>query len=353
MVPGVPLAICVPVPGTGSETFIRRHVEGLGPVAIVARRAGDAWATGLPTLWLDDLAAEWGGAAELAATRDFLGAHGVTAVLAEYLDVWVDLLPALAAGGRRVVARGLGYDISMRLREPWWVDRYREWANADAIVTVSEIGRRRLLDAVPLAEDLVLAAPCGVEVPAALPPRPPSATIRCLAAGRLVAKKAPHLTAAAFALAARDDPRLRLSMVGDGPLRATVDAVGAPLERLGTVAHEDLKALMRGADLFLQHSVVDPETGDEEGLPVAILEAMAHGLPVVATRHAGIPEAVVHGETGLLVEEGDVGAMAAAIARLAADPDERERMGAAGHARALERFSVEAELAALREVLGP
>ena len=62
---------------------------------------------------------------------------------------------------------------------------------------------------------------------------------------------------------------------------------------------------MEAADVLIQHSVVDPATGDEEGLPVAILEGMGCGLPVVATRHAGIPESVVEGETGMLVDEGD------------------------------------------------
>ena len=83
---------------------------------------------------------------------------------------------------------------------------------------------------------------------------------------------------------------------------------------------------MNGADVFVQHSITDSHTGDQEGLPVAVLEAMASGLPVVATRHAGIPEAVVEGETGYLVEEGDIGAMAGHIARLAEDHTLRSKM---------------------------
>ena len=78
-----------------------------------------------------------------------------------------------------------------------------------------------------------------------------------------------------------------------------------------------------------------------EGLPLAALEAMAAGLPVVATSVGGTPEAVVDGETGLLVDVKDAGALADALATIATDPDLRARMGAAGHARYEAEFRVD------------
>ena len=83
---------------------------------------------------------------------------------------------------------------------------------------------------------------------------------------------------------------------------------------------------MARARVFVQHSVV-AEDGDHEGLPLAILEAGAHGLPVVATRHAGIPDAVREETDGFLVDEGDVQAMAVAMYRLAQDAALAARMG--------------------------
>ena len=107
----------------------------------------------------------------------------------------------------------------------------------------------------------------------------------------------------------------------------------------GAQTHDFVIGLMKEADIFIQHSITVQETGDEEGLPVAILEAMALGLPVVSTYHAGIPEAVVNGSNGFLVEEGDVEGMADRIIALSKDLALRAEMGTSGWNRAKERFS--------------
>ena len=108
---------------------------------------------------------------------------------------------------------------------------------------------------------------------------------------------------------------------------------------------------MHRAAIFVQHSVT-ASNGDTEGFPVVIAEAMVSALPVVSTRHSGIPEGVVEGETGLLVAEGDVDGMGAALARLLADPSLAAKMGAAGRARALEKLDQNRARARLREILG-
>jgi glycosyltransferase involved in cell wall biosynthesis len=108
---------------------------------------------------------------------------------------------------------------------------------------------------------------------------------------------------------------------------------------------------MRESDCFIQHSITDEESGDEEGLPVAILEAMPAALPVISTRHAGIPDAVSHGVTGLLVEEGDILGMAGQIHDLGQDFLRRVAMGNAGWARARERFTWDQEKQRLQTLL--
>jgi glycosyltransferase involved in cell wall biosynthesis len=353
------LAVCVPVVGLASETFIRRHVEQLLPsrTVVIARRpapGGEAsWSTGAPTLWLDPLLDEWGGEPERAAVDGFLREHGVTTVLMEYLDIWLPFLSTFAGLGLTRVAHAHGYDVSSRLRDEHWRAAYRDYRDVDAVVAPSQHSRARLLD-IGLSPDLVRVVPCGVDVPTATT-RPARAGVDVLAAGRLVAKKNPLATIEACDRAARAGADIALTVIGDGPLmpavRQAAGRAAVPVQLLGARPASEVLAAMASADVFCQHSVVDPRTGDEEGLPVAILEAMAHALPVVSTRHAGIPDAVIDGETGLLVDEGDVDAMAAGLVALARDPALRRRLGAAGRARVQARFTWARERDALRRLL--
>ena len=103
--------------------------------------------------------------------------------------------------------------------------------------------------------------------------------------------------------------------------------------------------MLRAADVFVHPSRL-------EGLPLAILEAMAAGLPVVASSVGGIPEAVVDGETGVLVPPGDPSALAAALLRVLESPDKGAALGARGHARARAEFSLERMTERYRDLYG-
>ena len=107
---------------------------------------------------------------------------------------------------------------------------------------------------------------------------------------------------------------------------------------------------MREVRGFVQHSLVASD-GDCEGSPVAVMEAQLSGLPVVATRHAGIPDVVLDGESGYLVDEGDVAAMAAAIAKLIEDPALAARLGDCGRRRVQEGFTIDHHLNELSRLL--
>lgn len=168
--------------------------------------------------------------------------------------------------------------------------------------------------------------------------------------GRMQTVKAQPLLVQAFALALREQPalaeRTRLVLVGDGPLRAECETLVreagiAPLVWFSG-ERSDVPDVMRGLDCFVLPSLA-------EGISNTILEAMASGLPVLATRVGGNAELVAEGVTdgtGEIVPPGDVSALAAVIARWAADPARAAAAGHAGRRRVERQFSLQAMVAA-------
>lgn len=167
--------------------------------------------------------------------------------------------------------------------------------------------------------------------------------------GRMQTVKDQTLLARAFIRALKTKPefeaRLRLVMVGDGPLREQAQRL---LEAAGVAdlawlpgERSDVPNVLRGLDCFVLPSLA-------EGISNTILEAMASGLPVIATNVGGNPELVIEGKTGRLVPAGDFEAMADAIIGYARDPDRARTAGEAGRAEVERRFSMEAMVAGYR-----
>lgn len=151
---------------------------------------------------------------------------------------------------------------------------------------------------------------------------------RLLQACRLIEKKGLPTTLRAFAEFARDFPKATLTVAGEGPLLGQLQELARALgiadraEFPGFLSSENLRAQMDRAHFFLHPSELGAD-GNQEGVPNSLLEAMSTGLPVLATRHGGIPEAVTHGKSGWLVDEGDHAALAAALRDLANGPAAR------------------------------
>jgi glycosyltransferase involved in cell wall biosynthesis len=165
-----------------------------------------------------------------------------------------------------------------------------------------------------------------------------------LTVGRLVPQKGQRYLIGAMPEILRAHPRARLLIVGIGfleqQLREQVDAVGlgASVRFLGR--REDVAALMGAADIFVFPSLF-------EGLGVSLLEACASGLPCVVSNVGPLPEVVENGVTGVLVPSRDPGSLAAAVSRLASDPDLMRRFGKAARARVRRAFQIDRSIAQL------
>ncbi len=216
---------------------------------------------------------------------------------------------------------------------------------SEFVVAVSDFSRGLMVQKCPDSEQKIVRIYNGIEVddfkPVLVRDRQP---LRILSIGRLIEFKGfQHLIGAA-ALLKKQGVAIDLRIVGDGPMRAKLEAqiasegLSDTVTLLGVRTQEEVKRELAECDLFALASIFD-HAGASDILPTVITEAMSSSLPVVSTKVAGIPEMVVHGETGLLVEEKDDAALASAIAELARDPAKRGRMGQAGRARAEQLFT--------------
>lgn len=213
---------------------------------------------------------------------------------------------------------------------------------ADGHTAVSDAVRDAMIEVLGVPPDRVRTIRNGVDV-SAIPVTPsPLASppgVRLLAVGAISPEKSFETLVDALALLG--NPGATLTILGEGAGRTTLEARIRAVELAGRVrlpGHEaDLRPYLAGSDIYVQSSV-------REGLSNALLAAMAAGLPVVATDVGGTREAVAEGETGLLVPPRDPSALAAAIRRLAASPEEARRMGAGGRRRVETEFPAEREL---------
>jgi len=175
---------------------------------------------------------------------------------------------------------------------------------------------------------------------------------RFFQACRLIPKKGLATSLRAFAAFAKRYPAARFVIAGEGPLLAEMERLAGELgiaEKVafrGFLSQEALLGEFRSAHAFLHPSEIGAD-GNQEGVPNSMLEAMATGLPALATRHGGIPEAVDDGLSGFLVAERDHEALAGAMLKLADDPARYAAMGATAAQAAAERFEQSRQVATL------
>ena len=224
-------------------------------------------------------------------------------------------------------------------------------------ITISEFNRQYLSATVsPTATQCMRIVHCGVS-PAAFAYEPEGRRAGAIVSvGRLDEIKGfIHLIDACSLLVERGVP-FECDIIGEGPLRATlqrrIDSSGlaAHVRLLGALNQEDVRRNLLQASVFVLPSVVTAR-GDRDGIPVALMEAMAIGLPVVSTRVSGIPELVVDGVTGLLAEPGDSSDLANAVARALTEPEAVAVRVRHARRKIEQDFDVEKEARKLYEML--
>lgn len=263
----------------------------------------------------------------LAALAGRLGRRPVTLVSKRSLDRYGRIDRRLAAW----VSNQLASRVTVNASAVWEVVRQHEWCAPGRMVMIPN----------------GVALPASVDAPARREDDPRGDGPLVGMVGRLSWKKGYEFALAAFAQLRERMPGLRVDVVGDGELRADLEARAQSLGLADTVRflgqRRDVPELMRGFDCFVLSSVI-------EGMPNALLEAMALGRPVVTTSAGGSAEVVVDGECGLVVPPGDAAAIARAVEQILADPVRARAFGTRAERRVRESFSLEAMLRSFDEL---
>lgn len=222
-----------------------------------------------------------------------------------------------------------GYDVGVPARQAD-LSRYKDlFGRGTLCLTVNDVFRRMLIEA-GAPEENVAVHHMGID-PEAIPYAWRSwrdGPMELISVSRLTEKKGVEFALRALATVAASDPLLdwRYTVVGDGPLRPSLEALASSLGIEGRVAflgglpHAEVKQRLRRAHAFVLPSVTACN-GDVEGIPVALMEAMAAGLTVVSTYHSGIPELIQDGVTGFLAPERDTATLASRLAWIARNPE--------------------------------
>jgi len=368
------LAIACPSPSVYSETFIHMQLECL-PCVLRVHGVPVASETvpGGPIHPLKNIRGiletaidcglrgrRWEGPQERELARR-LRRSATNVLLANYGPVGVALLPVCRKLSLPLVVHFHGYDAHQRDICALHAESYRTLGReASAVIAVSK-GMVESLVLAGIPESKIHLLRYGVD-PGRFPQFSSGKSVapRFFSVGRFVDKKAPYLTLLAFSQALKHLPTAKLVMAGSGALLETTRnlaialQLGEAVEFLGVLSPEEVALQMRKATTFVQHSVepsCGPCWGDREGTPVAVLEAMMAGLPIVATQHAGIGEVVMHQRSGLLCHERDVAGMAAHMVTLGSNPELASRYGIAGREEALARYTAEHYISELHSII--
>lgn len=362
------IAIVTNYKGDYSETFIQAHIDRLANLVIYSHqfpknaeemypvndrmRKSDYRINQLKRWFRNNLLNR----GERAKVVRLLKENKIQVVLAEYGTVAAKIFPLIKELGIPLVVHFHGSDAYKHKHLQKYGTIYQSmFKYTQAVIAVSVDMQQQLIQ-LGASPERVYHNVYGIDLNKFTTTTNQYDSQRILMVGRFVEKKAPYLCLLAFQRVLGQFPRAKLVLVGDGELLDICQRIATALkmedsvEFLGAIPHQAVRKEMQRASFFIQHSIVAPN-GDSEGTPNTILEAGAMGLPIVSTQHAGIKDVVVHGETGYLVEEGDMIGMADYMSKLLSDIRFIAEMGQQGRKRMIAHYGMERSIERLTEIL--
>ncbi|MEO5720794.1 MAG: glycosyltransferase [Chthoniobacterales bacterium] len=262
----------------------------------------------------------------------------------------VHLLPLIRAWDKPSIVSFHGADVLVDLEKPAYRAATKKMLDAVRLVLVRSESLAHAIIDLGCDRAKIRIQRSGIpldEIPFQARQFPTDGRWRLLQAGRLIAKKGIETTLRAFAQFAARHPEATLTIAGEGPLRASLGqlasdlGIAARVNFTGFISQSQLRALFQQSHLFLHPSETGPD-GNQEGVPNSMLEAMASGLPVFATTHGGIPEAIENSVSGILVAEHDAEALALALLLAADQPGQLSIMAQRGAEAVAEKFEQKA-----------
>jgi len=280
--------------------------------------------------------------------------HKIDRVLVEYGNHAHNLLPLLKELEIPFVVHFHGYDASVTSVVENCNNYKDVFILASKVIVVSNAMKEKIENMGCTKKKIVLATYGPSDL--FLNIKPTFSKKQFIAIGRFVEKKAPNLLILAFSKVVDKYHNYVLKMAGDGVLLNNCENLVTHLgiennvQFLGVISPEEYRSELQNSLAFLQHSVT-ADNGDMEGTPLAVLEASAAGIPVVSTSHAGIPDVIIHEQTGLLCQEKDVQKMAENIIKLIENKELAIRLGNNGKARIKNKFNMSLHISKIQKAL--
>src|SRR6266513_989476 len=297
-------------------------------------------------------------ASELRALRNILERSKARLLHIYFGHIAVHLLPLIRAWPKPSIVSFHGADVMVEMDKPAYRSATRQMLEAVKLVLVRSESLRRAVVDLGCEEKKIQLQRTGIpldEFPFRGRSFPQNGEWRFVQACRLIEKKGLSVALHAFARFLGQYPNARLTIAGEGPLLdqlqelARVLKIDQRVSFTGFISQAQLRDIFYTSHIFLHPSETGPD-GNQEGVPNSMLEAMASGLPVFATQHGGISEAVEHGVSGVLVSERDDEALARALLEAAQDPAFLSRVGREGANAVAEKFDLRVQVRKLEDI---